>query len=75
MVAKLLELSSECMTVEVISDKKKGHCLPSAEDGQSALGIGVDSQRTIRSMRLQFMGACPYGGLYAPLSLNLQTHY
>ena len=51
--------------------QKKGHYLPSAENGQSAVGIEVDSQRKIRSLRLQFMGAGPYGSSYAPLLLNL----
>ena len=70
MMTKLLGLSSERMAAEVIS-KKKGHCLPSAKDGQSAVEIGVDLQRKIRSLRLQFMGAGPYGSSFAPLLLNL----
>ena len=53
------------------SPKKKVICLPSAEDGQCAVGIGVNLQKKIRSLRLQFMGAGPYGGSYAPLLLNL----
>ena len=54
-ITKLLGLSSELMAAEVNS--KKGYCLPGAEDGQSAIGIGVELQRKIRSLRLQFMGA------------------
>ena len=38
---------------------------------ESAVEIGVDLQRKIRSLRLEFMGAGPYGGSYAPLLLNL----
>ena len=71
MMTKLMGLSSERVTAEVISKKKQGHCLPSADDGQSAVGIVVDLQRKIRSLRLQFMGAGPYGGSYAPPLLNL----
>ena len=70
MMTKLLELSSERISVEVIS-KKKGHFFSSAENGQSAVGIGVDLQSKTRSLRLPFMGAVPYGGSYAPLLLNL----
>ena len=69
-MTKLLGLASERMAAEAISIKK-GHCLPGAEDGQSAVGIGVDLQKKIRSLRLQFMGAGPYGASYAPLLLNL----
>ena len=58
------------MAAKVIS-KKKGHCLPSAEDGQSAVGIGVDLRRKIRSLGLQFMSAGLYGCSYTPLLLNL----
>ena len=71
MMTKLLGLASERMAAEVISQKKKNHFLPSAEDGQSAVGIRVDLQRKIRSLHLQFMGVGPYGGSYAPLLLNL----
>ena len=74
MMTKLLGLSSELMAAEVISkknEKEKGDCLPSAENGQFADGIGLDLQRKIRSLRLQFMGAGPYGGSYAPLLVNL----
>ena len=70
MMTKLQGLSSERMAAKVIS-KKKVICFPSAEDGQSAVGIGVDLQKKICSLRLQFMGAGPYGGSYAPLLLNL----
>ena len=34
-------------------------------------GIGVDLQREIRSLRLLFMGADPYGCSYAPVFFNL----
>ena len=71
-MTKLLELPSERMAAEVISKKKtQGHCLSSAEDGQSAVGIGADLQTKIKSLLLQFMGAGPYGGSYTPLLLNL----
>ena len=58
MMTKLLGLLSERMAVEVIF-KKKGHCLPSAENGQSVVRIGVDLQRKKRSLGLQFMDAGP----------------
>ena len=58
------------MAAEVIPPKK-GHCLPSAEDGQFANGIRADLQRKITSLRLQFMGAGLYGCSYAPVFLNL----
>ena len=70
MMTKLLGLSSELKAAEMIS-KKKGHCLPTAEAGQSAGGNRVDLQRKIKSLRLQFMSAGPYGGSYAPVLLNL----
>ena len=70
MMTKLLILASELMAAGVIS-KKKGHCPPSAEDGQSAGGIGVDLQRKIRSLCLQFMSAVPYSCSYAPVFSNL----
>ena len=70
MMSKFLGSASELMAAEAIS-KIKGHCLPSAEDGQSANGIGADLQRKIRSMLLQFMVAGPYGCSYAPVFLNL----
>ena len=38
---------------------------------KSAGKIGVDLQRKIRSLRLQFIGASPYGCSYAPVFLNL----
>ena len=41
-----------------LQKRKKGHCLPSAEIGQSARRIGADLKRQIR--RLQFMGAGPH---------------
>ena len=69
MMTKLLGLASELMAVEV--SPKKGHCFPGAEDGQFVGGIGVDLQRKIRSLHLQFMGAGPYGCSYAPVFLNL----
>ena len=59
------------MTVEVISIEKKGHYLPSPEDGQYEGGIGAVLQRIIKSMRLQFMGAGPYDCSYAPVFLKL----
>ena len=71
MITKLLELASELMAAEVISKKIKGHFLFRAEDGQSAGEIEVDLQRKIRPLRLQFMGAGPYGCLYASIFLNL----
>ena len=51
-----LGLASDLREAEVIS-KQKSHFVLSAEDGQFAGGIGVDLQRKIRSLRLQFMGA------------------
>ena len=66
----MLGSAAELMAAEVIF-KKKGHCLPSAEDGQFEGVIGADLQRKIRSLRLQFMGAGPYGYSYAPVFLNL----
>ena len=71
MMTKFLGLLAERMAAEVISRKKKSHCLPNAEDGQSAVGIGVDLQRKIRSLHLQCISAGPYDGSYAPLLLNL----
>ena len=59
METKLLGLASKLIAAKVIS-KKMSHCLPNAEDGQFALG--VDLQRKIRSLRLPFMSAGPYGG-------------
>ena len=67
----LLGFASELVAAEVISKNKKGHCLSSAEDGQFEGGIGVDLQRKIRSLRLQFMGAGPCGCSCAPVFLNL----
>ena len=72
MMTNLLGFSSERIAAEVILKKTllplkcRGWSL-----GQSAAQIGVDLQRKIRSLRLQFMGAGPYGGSYAPLLLNL----
>ena len=70
MMTKLLGLASELIVVKVIS-KKNDLLPPNAEDSQSAGGIGVHFQRKIRSLRLPFMGAGPYGDSYAPLLLNL----
>ena len=69
MVTKLLGLASEFIVVEVISKKKNDLLPPNAEDDQSV--VGVDLQRKVRSLRLPFMGAGPYGDSYAPLLLNL----
>ena len=71
MLTKLLRSASELMAAEVISKEKKGHGLPSAEDGQSAGSIGADVPRKIRSLRLQFMCAGPYGCSYAAVFLKL----
>ena len=68
MVTKLLGLASELIAAEVISKNKNDSLPPNAEDGQSA--VGVDLQRKIRSLRLPFVGAGPYGDSYAPLLLN-----
>ena len=54
--------------------QKKGHCLPSAENCQFAGGIGVDLQRKIGSLLLQFKGAGPCGCSCAPVFLNLIRH-
>ena len=70
MMTKFLGLVSEVMAAEVISEKK-GHCLPSAEDGQSIVKIRVDLQRKIRSLHFQFIGAGLYGSSYALLLINL----
>ena len=79
MMTKLLGLLPEHMAAEMISKKNKNvYFLPSGEDGQTAAGIGVDLQRKIKSLRLQFMGAGPYGVYmhrYYSTSFDLQTHY
>ena len=65
-MTKLLGSASELLTAEVISkNRKKGHCLPSAEYDQSAGVMGADLQMKIRPLRLQFMGAGQYGCSYA----------
>ena len=58
--------------------QKEGHCLPSAEYGQSADGIGVDLPRRIRSLRsnlwlLVLMAVHMHR--YYVTSFGLQTHY
>ena len=69
-MANLLGLALEIMAAEVIF-QKKGHRLPNVVNSQFAGGIGVDLQWKIRLIRLQFIGAGPYGYPFAPVFLNL----
>ena len=71
MMTMFLGLASDLLAAEVIS--KKGQ-FSGAEDGQFASGIGVDLQRKIRSLRLQFMGTGPCGCSCGPVFLNRIRH-
>ena len=76
MMTMSLGLASDLMAAKVIS-KKEGHSLPSAEDGQLAGRIGVNLQRKIKSLRLQFTGAGPcavHVHQYFSIFFGLQTH-